>query len=522
MSSDSWPQVGTVVRLHVPIRVRTDIETHADIDTCAEVDLVSYEFVQKYHFDQAKYNAPLLEVVGRQGAPTYGVWTIPITVYDSRGTKREFSRPCVAVDRDPRLSGSPVLLSNTTIQEMRIVLAPWRKQWWFEYKKETMEWLEPHQFAKACRNQARVFAVVKTPEEVWLPPEEEEELTASRDRVPPELTAFRDVFEAQNSRIMPPRKETDHSIELKEDASPPYGPIYPLSQAELAELRKYLDENLANGRIKPSKSPAGAPILFVPKKDGGLRLCVDYRGLNKVSVKNRYPLPLISEILDRLSGAQYLSKIDVQDAYYRIRIREGEEWKTAFRTRYGHFEYMVMPFGLTNAPATFQSYIYTALYGLLDVICIAYLDDILIFSKTYEEHTEYLRLVLERLRKAQLFVKASKCRFYKEQVEFLGFIVGRNGIAMDPERVRAIQEWEQPASYRDIQVFLGFCNFYRRFIEKYSLIALPLTELLKGTKDGKKPGNVELNDRESKAFRDLLYAFSTAPLLCYFDPERPI
>lgn len=405
---------------------------------------------------------------------------------------------------------------------MRIVLVPWRKQWWFEHKKETIEWLEPHQFAKACKNQAHVFAVVKTPEEVWLPPEEEEESTANQDRIPPELSAFQDVFEAQNSKIMPPRKETDHSIDLKEDASPPYGPIYPLSQAELAELRKYLDENLENGRIRPSKSPAGAPILFVPKKDGGLRLCVDYRGLNKVSVKNRYPLPLISEILDRLSGARFLSKIDVQDAYYRIRIREGEEWKTAFRTRYGHFEYMVMPFGLTNAPATFQSYIHTALYGLLDTICIAYLDDILIFSKTREEHTKHLSLVLERLRKAQLFVKASKCSFYKLQVEFLGFIVGQNGISMDPERVRAIQEWEQPTSYRDIQVFLGFCNFYRRFIEKYSLIALPLTELLKGSKDGKKPGSVELNDRESKAFRDLLYAFSTAPLLRYFDPERPI
>jgi adenylate cyclase class IV len=137
----------------------------------------------------------------------------------------------------------------------------------------------------------------------------------------------------------------------------------------------------------------------VPKKDGGLRLCIDYRGLNKVSVKNQYPLPLISEILNRLSSAKILSKIDVQDVYYRICIREGEEWKTAFRIRYGHFEYIVMPFGLTNAPMTFQSYIHTALYSLLDTICITYLDDILIFSKTRKEYTEHLSLVLERLRK---------------------------------------------------------------------------------------------------------------------------
>jgi hypothetical protein len=146
----------------------------------------------------------------------------------------------------------------------------------------------------------------------------------------------------------------------------------------------------------------------VPKKDGSLRLCVDYRGLNRVSVKNRYPLPLISEILDRITGAQYFSKIDVKDAYYRIRIKEGDEWKTAFRTRYGHYEYLVMPFGLTNAPATFQHYIHQALSGLVDAICIVYLDDILIFSKTRDAHTQHIRQILERLRTAELYAKPGR------------------------------------------------------------------------------------------------------------------
>ena len=155
---------------------------------------------------------------------------------------------------------------------------------------------------------------------------------------------------------------------------------------------------MEKGWIRPSKSPAGAPILFVPKKDGSMRMCIDYRGLNKITIKNRFPLPLISELLDRLSHAKIFSKLDLRDAYHRLRIKEGDEWKTAFRTRYGHYEYRVMPFGLTNAPATFQSYIHQALGGLLDTICVVYLNDILIFSQSEEEHIKYVSIILERLR----------------------------------------------------------------------------------------------------------------------------
>jgi hypothetical protein len=190
----------------------------------------------------------------------------------------------------------------------------------------------------------------------------------------PYYEKFSDVFSSANAEKLPPHRNIDLSIDLQPGKEPPYGPIYPLSQAELAVLREYLEENLKKGFIRESKSPAGAPILFAPKKDGGLRLCVDYRGLNAITVKNRYPLPLISEIMDRVNGAQFFSKIDLKDAYYRIRMHEGDEWKTAFRTRYGHYEYLVMPMGLTNAPATFQAYISKALRGLVDDFCIVYLD----------------------------------------------------------------------------------------------------------------------------------------------------
>lgn len=511
--------MGTEPRFHIPITVGDGIQTNADLDSCAEVDIVSYEFAKKHRLQQAKLTAPLISAINRRSTSTYGVWRIPITMVDSRGTTRSFQRSCVAIDRDPRIEGSPVLLSMTMLRDHRIHLSTWNRKWWFE--SSPTELLSPHKFTKASRNHAHVFAVVRMPEEVWLPHDDETTQPATTD-LPRELLQFYDVFSAERSRTLPSRKDTDHAIDVAPDESPPYGPIYPLSPAELRELRRYLDENIANGRVRPSKSPAGAPILFVPKKDGGLRLCVDYRGLNKVSVKNRYPLPLISEILDRLSGAKYFSKIDVQDAYYRIRIREGDEWKTAFRTRYGHFEYTVMPFGLTNAPATFQNYIHIALRGLLDLFCVAYLDDILVFSGDRESHTRHLHQVLERMRQAELYAKPSKCVFYQNQVEFLGYVVSQEGISMDPRRVNTIVSWEMPRSYHDVQVFLGFCNFYRRFIPNYSRIALPLTDLLKGSVNGKKPGKVQLSLAQRIAFRRLITAFQSASLLRHFDPERRI
>ena len=178
-------------------------------------------------------------------------------------------------------------------------------------------------------------------------------------------------------------------------------------------MKDFLEENLAKGFIQESKSPAGTPILFAPKKDGSLKLCVDYRGLNSITVKNRYPLPLITEIMDHVTGAKYFSKIDLKDAYYRLRIKAGDEWKTAFCTYYGHYEFMVVPMGLTNAPTTFQAYINKALQGLVDDFCIVYLDDILVFSKTKEEYDLHLQYIYQRLREAELYAKPSKCQFYQ-------------------------------------------------------------------------------------------------------------
>ena len=246
----------------------------------------------------------------------------------------------------------------TALNDLKILIDCDTCQWQYKLDKTNIRLDTYKRFQKRTKN-ANIYALIEVNSLISSKPE----ITG---KVPDSLKDFSDVFFANNAKKLAPHRDIDLAIEIQPDKQPPYGPIYPLSQTELAALREYLEENLAKGFIRESKSPAGAPILFAPKKDGGLRLCVDYRGLNAVTVKNRYPLPLISEIMDRVSGAQYFSKIDLKDAYHKLRIKEGDEWKTAFRTRYGHYEYLVVPFGLTNAPATFQAYINKALHGLLE------------------------------------------------------------------------------------------------------------------------------------------------------------
>jgi transposase InsO family protein len=351
----------------------------------------------------------------------------------------------------------------------------------------------------------------------WCP-----QLMATLDPViPPEYQEYAEAFSKEAAEQLPSHGPQDHAIDL-DGGDPPFGPLYNLSATELGVLREYIEDNLQRGFIRPSTSPAGAPILFVKKKDGSLRLCVDYRALNRLTVKNRHPLPLISEALDRLVGAKIYTKLDIRSAYNLIRIREGDEWKTAFRTRYGHFEYLVMPFGLANAPATFQAFINKVLREFLDVFCIAYLDDILIYSNTKEEHVQHVRLVLDRLLRNGLYAKLEKCEFHVIRIGFVGFVATPHGTEMEESRVAAVRDWPEPRTHREVQVFLGFANFYRRFIHKFSNKAQPLTDLLKGGKAGKFAGGFVLTDAASTAFRELKQAFTSAPMLRHYDPEKPI
>lgn len=318
----------------------------------------------------------------------------------------------------------------------------------------------------------------------------------------------------------PVSRNINHRIELMKDATTPNRGLYRMSEKELAELKKQLEELLELGYIRPSVSPFGSPVLFVPKKDGSSRLCVDYRALNKITIKNRYALPRIDELLDRLHGAQHFSKIDLMSGYMQVRIAEEDIPKTAFRTRYGHYEFLVMPFGLTNAPATFQRLMNDVLRPYLDKFVLVYLDDILIYSKTEEEHKEHLGLVLKALREAKLYAKASKCEFGRNQLEFLGHVVSSEGISACPKKIQAIKDWPVPTNITELRSFLGLANFYRRMIDKFSHLAAPLTELLKDSVP-RKWGPGVWGDTQQVAFQALKDALTNAPVLSPPDFSKP-
>ena len=285
-------------------------------------------------------------------------------------------------------------------------------------------------------------------------------------KIPDEYSDFTDVFSKEKALVLLERNElNEHAIDLEDGKQPPYGPIYSLGPVELETLKTYIETHLKTGFIRPSKSPAGAPILFDKKPDGSLRLCVDYRGLNNLTIKNRYPLPLIGESLDRLGQAKRFTQLDLTSAYHQMRIKEDDEWKTVFRTRYGYVEYQVMPFGLSNTRTSFQGYINKILAEKLDIFVIVYLDDILIYTEDQGQgHVEVVRWVLEILRENGLFANLKKCRFYKNKVRFLGYVISSQSIWIEDEKIKVVKNWPEPKSVQDIQVFIGFANFYRRFI----------------------------------------------------------
>ncbi|SJL10435.1 uncharacterized protein ARMOST_13821 [Armillaria ostoyae] len=299
------------------------------------------------------------------------------------------------------------------------------------------------------------------------------------EMVPPDYRSFRDLFSKENFDELPERKPWDHAIELVPNAKSTLDcKVYPLNRNEQEQLDKFLDENLDSGRIKESKSPFASPFFFVKKKDGTLRPVQDYRKLNEMTIKNRYPLPLISELIDKLQGAKYFIKLDVRWGYNNVRIKEGDEHKAAFRTNRGLFEPTVMFFGLTNSPATFQWMMNDIFKDLISEGKVTiYLDDILIFTKDLDEHRRIVRRVLQKLRENKLFLKAEKCEFEVLETEYLGVIISEGQVRMDPVKLAGIAEWPTPTKKKELQSFLGFTNFYRKFIKNYSKVVRALTQL---------------------------------------------
>jgi hypothetical protein len=289
------------------------------------------------------------------------------------------------------------------------------------------------------------------------------------------LKEFEDVFKEVPG--LPPRRDIDFSIDLMPRAAPVSKTPYRMSTPELKELQMQLEEILKKGYIRLSVSPWGAPALFVKKKYGMLRLCIDIKQLNKVNLKNKYPLPRIDGLFDQLKGARIFSKIDLRSGYHQLRTKEEDISKTAFRTRYGHYEFMVVLFGLSNAPTAFMCLMNGVFHEYLDKFVIVFLDDILIYSKSEEEHEHHLRMVLQVLREHQLYAKLRKCSFYHKQIHYLGHIISEDGIEVDLEKVEAIREWSAPKNVKKVRSFMGLAGYYKRFIGGFLKITYPITSL---------------------------------------------
>ncbi|GBG73230.1 hypothetical protein CBR_g12947 [Chara braunii] len=306
-----------------------------------------------------------------------------------------------------------------------------------------------------------------------------------------------------------------HRIEIEPGSRTPKGAVYRISPWESEELRKQLDELLEKGWIRPSSSPFGAPVLFVPKKEGELRVCINYRGLNALIVKNAEPLPRIDDLLDRVHGCKYFSKIDLKSGYHQIEVHPEDQYKTAFRTRYGHYEFVVMPFGLTNAPTTFQRCMNDLFRPWLDSFVVVYLDDILVFSKTLQEHEGHLRHVLEKIREANFKINAKKCEWSKTQVSYLGHVLDGDDIKPEDSKIAAIRDWPTPRTLTELRSFLGLANYYRKFVCNFYTIVAPLRRLLK------KEAIWKWDKDCTSTMKKLKQALIEYPVLKVADPSLP-
>nr|AAN16328.1 putative polyprotein [Oryza sativa Japonica Group]AAP52669.1 retrotransposon protein, putative, Ty3-gypsy subclass [Oryza sativa Japonica Group] len=379
-----------------------------------------------------------------------------------------------------------------------------------------MDWLARHKGVIDCANR-KVTLTSNDGRVVTVHALSSESLRSRLNQITleeiPIVREYSDVF-PDDLPGMPPKRDIEFRIDLVPGTTPIHKRPYRMAANELAEVKRQVDDLLQKGYIRPSSSPWGAPVIFVEKKDHTQRMCVDYRALNDVTIKNKYPLPRIDDLFDQLKGATVFSKIDLRSGYHQLRIKEEDIPKTAFTTRYGLFECIVMSFGLTNAPAFFMNLMNKVFMEYLDKFVVVFIDDILIYSRTKEEHEEHLRLALEKLREHQLYAKFSKCEFWLSEVKFLGHVISAGGVAVDPSNVESVTNWKQPKTVSEIRSFLGLTGYYRRFIENFSKIAKPMTRLLQ--KDVKYKWSEECE----QSFQELKNRLISAPILILPDPKK--
>lgn len=326
------------------------------------------------------------------------------------------------------------------------------------------------------------------------------------------LLEYADLFEEPKS--LPPHRALDHTIPLLPGATPPQVRPYRVPHHQKQEMEDQIKKLLAAHFIRHSQSPYAAPVILVKKKDGSMRLYTDFRRLNSLTVKNKFAIHVIEDLLDELHGATYFSKLDLRSGYHQIRMNPEDIPKTAFRTFLGHFEYLVMPFGLSNAPGTFQELMNTIFAPHLRKFVLVFFDDILIFTKNLKEHLEHIKIVLETLKTRSLFAKLSKCVFAAQQVEYLGHVISAEGIATDPKKIPAIAEWPTPDTVTKLRSFLGLAGYYRRFIKGYGVICRPLHDVLK-------KGKFSWQAAQDTTFKQLQAALIFAPVLALPDFSKP-
>ena len=499
-------------RMTIPIVIMTSEgsqECWILIDSSLDLNIICQNLMKKWRINPVKELQGHPSAINGEKLFDYGIQDLEMHVYDCDGWMNAYCGFFHAAE----ISGVDIILGYPWLHAVNSGI-DWKEQaWQYLIDPGQVSIVGPEEFALEMEEARQVFTVMLSS----LMKADQ----SAQVMLPRELADFQDVVATGEELMLSLHESVMHHIDM-EDQEVSYRLLYNLSPCELRVLCEYLDDALAKGWIQHSVSSAGSLILFIPKRDGSLWLCVDYQGLNKKMIKNHHSLSLIDETLNCLVRFYYFMKLDLKDAYHWIQIAERDWWKTVFCIRYEHFEYLVMPFSLANVLVTFQAYINEMLWHLVDTICVVYLDDILVYFTIREQYIRDVCAVFLWLQEYHLYVNLKKCSFFVLEVEFLGFIVGTVGVKMDPSQVESVTIWPQPASYKDVQIFLSFVNFYCWFISHYSKIAVLLTGLLKGSVKGKKTELFEFPLAAEESFDELQKAFCSVPVLRHFNPVLPI